>query len=410
MAGQEKMTRRIEQEQLGWWRFDRYEIKDGYIRPADGAHLVFYDPWAQQRRSKIDSSVPPPYQELLEMLKRLGVDYSHHRWDSAEIFAVGQRKMRLNLRAGVAHAPLREGSLSWETSIESEFDTWRRHPLSIARRDRDNNAILAWCNQFGLLGVLPHTALEVTLYPRRRGRGLFEHTVYTRLNGWWVPSSVGYDTRFHDARQKQITRVADFDESHALFCGEEQFNDDSGSARIEEQELDRTWGWFFPEVPRRARNRYQYPMPLSAEFWQEYAEPVPTFIRYALLFQQAIQPLSPSSELSEIIPTDFAVALANGLLAPASKQVTLSETRQLKHKWVYPSLLSALAAMAIEDLALGASIRDCLGCGKPFVSTAYQALYCSPNCAWRDRKRKARAASTLKDTPEKAYDKETRKQ
>ena len=32
-----------------WYRFDRYEVRDGYIRPVPGAGGGEYDPWASFR-------------------------------------------------------------------------------------------------------------------------------------------------------------------------------------------------------------------------------------------------------------------------------------------------------------------------------------------------------------------------
>jgi hypothetical protein len=113
----------------------------------------------------------------------------------------------------------------------------------------------------------------------------------------------------------------------ALIYGEQQIT--YVADEIEEEEIDRTWSWFFPEVRPQARLRYPYPLPLSEEFWRVYAEPVPTFIRYALVLQQGIQPLSRSSDLAKVIPCEDALNFANALRPPASRQVTLSEGHNL---------------------------------------------------------------------------------
>ena len=34
-----------------WWRFDRYEFRDGYIRPAADAECTLYEPWDLYRAS-----------------------------------------------------------------------------------------------------------------------------------------------------------------------------------------------------------------------------------------------------------------------------------------------------------------------------------------------------------------------
>jgi hypothetical protein len=65
-----------------WWRFNKYEFKDSYIRPAPGASLEMYDPWQAYRDSwdyDPDSATPfaqkrrqgPPYLSLLALTEEL---------------------------------------------------------------------------------------------------------------------------------------------------------------------------------------------------------------------------------------------------------------------------------------------------------------------------------------------------
>ena len=54
-----------------WWRFSRYELRDGYIRPAPDAKLEEYAPWDQHRSGR-DARMrkeQPPYQELVDVLR-----------------------------------------------------------------------------------------------------------------------------------------------------------------------------------------------------------------------------------------------------------------------------------------------------------------------------------------------------
>jgi hypothetical protein len=51
-----------------WWRFERYEIRDGAIQPARGAHLEWYDPWASFRETKKYKDAASPYQGLLQLV------------------------------------------------------------------------------------------------------------------------------------------------------------------------------------------------------------------------------------------------------------------------------------------------------------------------------------------------------
>ncbi len=368
-----------------WWKFDRYEIKDNYIQPAPGAELRQFDPWEEQHRSRIDSSVQPLYQGILAMLKQLGVDYLHYPWEYAQLVSIsrsrGKPMMKFTPRAGIAHAPLREGQTSWPASIESEIDTWKRYPRDAEKREAESAAILNWCNRYGLLGVLPHVAQRCTVHPRRISGGRFmakwEVTTYSRANGRWT-SGLSYEMGRGLAAEPEV-----------LLQSDEQFSDGQQSVALEG--IEETWGHFFPSVPVRTRREYRYPCPLSEEFWHVYAEPVPVFVRHALVLQQAIEPLAPGSDLGRIIAQEKAIAFLNGLIAPIAQEAFIS-TAGVRQRWVFPSLLSILAKMALEDLALGALFRYCTNCDMPFVSNAYQQLYCSKTCAWRDRKRKARAA------------------
>src|SRR5918912_966861 len=52
----------------GWWRFEDYELRDGYIRPAPGAKLERYDPWADYRARQGKRELQPPYKSLLGLL------------------------------------------------------------------------------------------------------------------------------------------------------------------------------------------------------------------------------------------------------------------------------------------------------------------------------------------------------
>ncbi len=106
-----------------WWRFSKYELRDGYIRPAPKAELEEYDPWAAYHASwnyDPDSATPyveqrtsaPPYQSLLTL-------FHEFRFD-----ALGEPD-----------------------------------PESVEK-------LLAWCAEHGLLGILPQRTLMVTLASR----------------------------------------------------------------------------------------------------------------------------------------------------------------------------------------------------------------------------------------------------
>src|SRR5260370_12013714 len=54
-----------------WWRFDRYEIKDGSMQPALDARLHWYDPWEEFIKTRTYKDIQPPYQSLLKLAAEL---------------------------------------------------------------------------------------------------------------------------------------------------------------------------------------------------------------------------------------------------------------------------------------------------------------------------------------------------
>jgi hypothetical protein len=87
-----------------WWRFDRYEIERGCIRPAAGARLESYDPWQEFLQSHKETRGQPPYRDLVVLMEKA--------------------KMIPGIRVP--------------------------HCLS----DESQSLILSWCRRYGLLGVL----------------------------------------------------------------------------------------------------------------------------------------------------------------------------------------------------------------------------------------------------------------
>jgi hypothetical protein len=55
-----------------WWRFTRYEVREGIIRPATGTRLQKYDPWAKGKPGKhnVEST---PYRSLLTLVDHFSV-------------------------------------------------------------------------------------------------------------------------------------------------------------------------------------------------------------------------------------------------------------------------------------------------------------------------------------------------
>jgi hypothetical protein len=88
------------------------------------------------------------------------------------------------------------------------------------------------------------------------------------------------------------------------------------------------------------------------------------------------------------------------LIEPSGVSVTLlgleEDTPEIRLTWKTPSLISCFALMAIQDARTGTRVETCPTCHQVFSTDARQTIYCSDACAWRDRKRKARAAAKEK--------------
>jgi len=322
-----------------WWRWSRYAIRDGYIRPAVGARLETYDPqdiWLSTRplakSSNQRRSGEPPYQSLLRLLKEL-----EYRRPADEPLDFTPAEVDLLL------APL---------------------------TDESETKLLEWCAQYGLLGILLHRSLQVTLAARA-----VVQIQYTRVGAGWTTTEIPTMTQ-----QPVATSSAIIQPLH-------------GAGPVVES-LGTTWARFFPDVPSLQREVFDYPMPLTEEFWRSYAEPVADFLsgmralrglhEAIRIFQSESRKARHFSKLSDALTPRHLVA--EGLLAGISQAVQWNRNRRIQMKWVSSSLLASLASMMLQDLTYGRALL-CAACGQPFVSGAYQARFCSMRCRWAEQKR-----------------------
>jgi hypothetical protein len=366
--------------QTVWWRFSRYEIKDGYIRPALDAELVSYDPWVDYRDSWVfdpDSATPlqekrknkPPYISLLNLLDE------------------------------IRFSPL--GGLTPESA----------------------NQILEWCSEYGLLGMLSQRVQMASLAPRWMSttwKGLsdfprpfedgkfhevsyqyFRANSYTDYRGWYplmnwaqdgesgkqedelVPLESKSEFRPRALVQDIRLRVSESDGSWDVII--------SGS--YYEEPLKQTWGKFFPDVPEKEKETYFYPIPNSDNFWSIYAESIEDFLTGALLLQDALEEIEVEGSLESAQPFHYKL---NFLLSPVSTIIKRSEYGSLQQRWTAPSLISCFATMASQDLTQDRKVLACETCNKMFVTEAYQARYCSDKCRRTAQKRRYR--EKLKET------------
>jgi hypothetical protein len=163
--------------------------------------------------------------------------------------------------------------------------------------------------------------------------------------------------------------------------------------------IESAWGRYFPEVAENDREGFQYPIPLSDEFWRGYGEPVEDFIQHCMIVELATAPLFKSSPLRAVIDKDYALDYLRRLLGPCRSQPDLDDGRPVEAKQI-PSLMAHFAQMAWMDIQDKRRLLRC-PCGTPFLTHSYQSQYCSRKCGSYFQKMTARAKQKNARTPEK---------
>ena len=361
-----------------WWRFNRYELRDDYVRPAKGAKLESYDPWAvywESRSVRRGGAGLAPYESLLELA-----------W----------------------LARLRLTDLGGHRSLDAETE----------------RAVLRWSSQWGLLGILSHDTELATLAPRwvmrpeelatDRGPVPLARAYAWGATGWEPKEELLYHP--HDSVLKGITG-----QDGALVQGE-LLPDDAGPphalSRVfgegtwDLRPLGEAWGPYFPDIPEDEQENYPYPEPLSEEFWSVYAEPATTILSLGVFLLDTLQKLNPDYQQGERF-IDLALRTAEAdrrlysLLTGVQPAVgEMTPDLRYRRAWRTKSLLASFAMMAYLDITDDKRILVCDEDLRPFVSGAYQARYCSERCrrraikrAYRQRLRE-RAATEKESKPD----------
>lgn len=320
-----------------WWRFSSYRLDRACIRPAIGAKLVQYDPW------RFLGQKPSPYTSLLQMHKSL------------------------------------------RFSFTGELDS------------RSSANLLSWCSEYGLLGILPHVTVSASLALRwkRLGDVLIPlKSVYRRQGSSWTTDQdritmdrQPYNVKALNKLYSNRKVIEQERRGRAVIHGL-QYDHSSPSYKIEP--LKEAWGRFFPDVTVSEQDTFEYPIPTSDEFWKSYAEPLHDFLSVVQYLEQGLEAINSLTKPAGSSYEDRQSRILNLLVEPVSPAITHTNQR-FQIRWDSPSLLGALAIMAILDLTEpGAKILACPVCGIPFASKSYQAMYCSHRCRQTAQKRAQR--------------------
>lgn len=341
-----------------WWRASRYEIwNHGYIRPVEGATFEQYDPWNEYTRT---------------WERR-----SSNRLTRQETGAWRRVPYRSLAEVG---PPTRSGE-SPSMTIEIWNERLRR--------------IVAWCNEHGLLGILPHRALFAELAPRwssplpKRADHLVPGRVtHTRIGARWLAWSqqrVGSGTWCLTNEPEQHGELVPADMRPEGWRPRVIVVSDN-ARKIEEHGLGNAWGRYFPDIPAGLTDTFHYPTPGSRTFWRQYAEPVDDFLQYAHRFRGVLRDLADPAQRDEWATLDLET-----LTRVVTPRAAL-EGRVLRQRWASPSLIGHLAMMLLLDNSEGRRPLQC-ECGVLFLSAAWQGRYCSESCRWRFGKRRQRVVA-----------------
>lgn len=382
-----------------WWRWSRYEIRDGFIRPSPGGTLRRYDPWANYWRAADGRArdLRAPYQLLVDLLATIERE---GRIDDEQLGPVGER------------------------------------------------ALLDWCADYGLLGLLPQQAWLVMLEPRlaRPDSDLVEILAradnphvdpradgfrdlfyddeprpargsYLRVGARWQALThtveAGEISRFRNARTDMTEKAASHPDFGWIDCGPVDRRNrippvwpseacvlatDMSGPGWSLEPVAAGWATYFPA------RRPDDPIlpPLSEEFWQHYAEPVHEFLEGARHIRAAMEAFAvkstpvprrrrtPASGAARAMTNMQGSQALHALLSTVSP-IVIRRDGAIEQRWVAPSLLATCAAMLMQDLSGGRTFRWCSECSGVFTSRAHVAEYCSTKCRERAIKRRHRA-------------------
>jgi hypothetical protein len=328
----------------GWWKFSRYEIRGANICPSFGATLEWYDPWDRYRISVLKKDVPRPYEDLLRLFN------------------------------------------------------------SIAARHQERSTqdkVLEWCSEYGLLGSLPQVLQRVQSVPRwvENPPGCWiEYCDWVRIGEHWHPSlryrpanvAIGARDLFRDSPLPLFPQAgAPITKDHAAWetpCAFYSHTADGYDFNAEPPmiETSRLIASYFPRCHDTDAEPFDCPIPATRRFWQLYTEPYTGFLGEASRFCSTISAFLERSGFQDL--TSF-----QKYLAPLSMALEKDEDGKLQERWSSPSLLCTFARMAYQDLAASLTLKSCECCHRPFITDNQRTHYCSQNCGWRLRKRKARS-------------------
>jgi len=286
-----------------WWKFDRYEVRNGFICAAEGAELNSYNPWDMYAQTQRTTRKEPPYQSLLQLLSALGsdsslnplfavgvdssaeyecaltasrcwddsykdwfedqlvaqmsVEYDHYMYSLNGLDRVLEQLQDVIPRAGLGLVPLMVRGNFYEPDPTGLVKLRRLSPL----RPKTEERIAAWCSEYGLLGILPHITESVTLSaqwtlgeaynPERQF--MAQSAEHYRINGQWLSRPIRCS--FREDANLGTPHEGDFVPASGAYTprcpgARTRHIEKYGVERpgLSEEDLGETWCDFFPSI------------------------------------------------------------------------------------------------------------------------------------------------------------------
>jgi hypothetical protein len=324
-----------------WWKFDRYEISNGVIRPAATAKLSSWDPWSRFNNVLGHyRTVRTLWGELAELDRNLSQD------------------------------PVASGTPSKE----------------------NEKKILAWCNECGLLGLLPIRALSIELPPQYISSDIMVpplqgiagvrralRTRYLPIAGHWL------------SQIKPTLEPSTKPTARSARPGMSIFWD-WNELEVRVEETAHAIRSYYPEQIPVDR----LPCPFSGEFWPLYQEPVQEWAKAVASFVESMELVSDHAkelrEKGKLENENAARALWRLKMLAAREIASFSfGPRLLEEDASSASLLSALARMFLLDIQAGRRLFHCNSCQRIFVTNELKSKYCQVSCRFVEQGRRQRA-------------------
>ncbi|MGA9623920.1 MAG: hypothetical protein WBQ65_05580, partial [Bryobacteraceae bacterium] len=264
----------------------------------------------------------------------------------------------------------------------------------IGPRTEADELILAWCNQHGLLGLVP--VLSNSIRPpaaiesgdHKSTRVVKKH--HHRAGGIWLSQMVS-PIFPPQAAEDAARRFAE----EGAKPGITWFNWQSHI--YEEKPLQDIELFFRPVWKDEPVNP---PCPNTPLFWKSYGEPVWEFTHWCEMFTLSVDYISQweggktnSENAAAVQHSHWALS---GLAQSAAPTFRFNPQRNsVDEQRVSAGLLASYALMFLWDRVEGRRALRCRNCDRYFVSDVKRANYCSPRCRNTSQKRRSRARAKI---------------